>query len=41
MSKPICPDCGKSDRVVKKDSGHYACQDCGDMFDKDSNKLKR
>ncbi|WP_255724538.1 hypothetical protein [Shimazuella soli] len=42
MSKPKCPDCGKSDHVVKSDSGlHYSCQECGDIFDKDGNKLKK
>jgi transposase len=42
MSKPTCPDCGKTDKVVKSDSGyHYACQRCGDIFDRDGNKIPK
>lgn len=42
MSKPNCPDCGKTDKVVKSDSGyHYNCQRCGDSFDRNGNKIKK
>lgn len=42
MSKPNCPDCGKTDHVVKSDSGlHWACKECGDIFDDNGTKLKK
>ncbi|WP_083964155.1 transposase [Shimazuella kribbensis] len=39
--QPKCPNCGKTDKVVKTEDGNYGCQDCGDFFDSRGNKLKR
>ena len=37
---PECPDCGKTDHVVQLDDGeNYACQECGDIFDKYGRKI--